>query len=112
MKLKLSEMDALDPKSGNLPPHKLSPYSFVRMGLELEDQQYVLHYPVRLTELDRPLSLKTADYHAPYIQRPTNRPSEGRNSGTKERSCTTDQVVEDGPDRVHATRFREFGWRP
>ena len=43
MKLRLTEIEVLDPKSNNLPPHKLSPSSFIRMGLELEDQQYVLY---------------------------------------------------------------------
>ena len=42
MKWKLSEAEASDPKSRNMAPHKLSPLSFVRMGLEIEDQQYVL----------------------------------------------------------------------
>ena len=37
-------MEAFDPKSNNLFPHKLSPSSFVRTGLELEDQQYVWYY--------------------------------------------------------------------
>ena len=41
VKWKLSEAEALDPQSRNVAPHKLSPPSFVRMGLELEDQQYV-----------------------------------------------------------------------
>ncbi|KAF9791850.1 hypothetical protein BJ322DRAFT_998331 [Thelephora terrestris] len=40
VKCKLSESEALDPSSRNVPQHKLSPFSFVRMGLELEDQQY------------------------------------------------------------------------
>ena len=41
VKWKLSETEALDPQSRNVTPHKLSPLSFVRMGLELEDQQCV-----------------------------------------------------------------------
>ncbi|KAF9784125.1 hypothetical protein BJ322DRAFT_1109984 [Thelephora terrestris] len=39
MKWKLSEAKVSDPKSRNMAPHKLSPLSFVRMGLEIEDQQ-------------------------------------------------------------------------
>ncbi|KAF9777722.1 hypothetical protein BJ322DRAFT_1015452 [Thelephora terrestris] len=39
-KRKLAEIEALDPTANNTLPHQLSPLSFVRMGLELEDQQY------------------------------------------------------------------------
>lgn len=42
VKWKLSEVEGLDHESRSAPPHKLSPFSFVRMGLELEDHQYVL----------------------------------------------------------------------
>ncbi|KAF9777678.1 hypothetical protein BJ322DRAFT_1025606 [Thelephora terrestris] len=38
-KRKLSEAEALDPTSSSTFPHQLSPFSFIRMGLELEDQQ-------------------------------------------------------------------------
>lgn len=38
-KRKIIESEALDPNSNNSPPHKLSPFSFIRMGLEIEDQQ-------------------------------------------------------------------------
>ncbi|KAF9778389.1 hypothetical protein BJ322DRAFT_1014720, partial [Thelephora terrestris] len=38
-KWKLSEVEALDPKSRSTAPHTLSPFAFVRMGLELENQQ-------------------------------------------------------------------------
>lgn len=41
MKIKLSETEALGPESRDVLPHELSSFSFVRMGLELEDQQYV-----------------------------------------------------------------------
>ncbi|KAF9643122.1 hypothetical protein BDM02DRAFT_3104848, partial [Thelephora ganbajun] len=44
-KQKLVEIEALESKSNNVLPHKLSPSSFIRMGLELKDQQCVLRYP-------------------------------------------------------------------
>ena len=40
IKRKLAEAEALEVASGNQIPHKLHPSSFVRMGLEIEDQQY------------------------------------------------------------------------
>ena len=38
-KLKLVEIEAQESKSSHALPHKLSPSSFICMGLELEDQQ-------------------------------------------------------------------------
>ena len=39
-KQKLMEVEALETVTGGSLPHKLHPSSFVRMGLEIEDQQY------------------------------------------------------------------------
>lgn len=41
VKQKLAEAEALEAKTDSPLPNKLHPYSFVRMGLEIEDQQYV-----------------------------------------------------------------------
>ena len=41
-KRKLAEVEALEATAGGSLPHKLHPSSFVRMGLEIEDQQYVV----------------------------------------------------------------------
>lgn len=38
-KRKLAEAEARDVAAGSSLPHKLHPSSFVRMGLEIEDQQ-------------------------------------------------------------------------
>lgn len=42
-KRKLAEAEALDAAAGISLPHKLHPSSFVRLGLEIEDQQCVFH---------------------------------------------------------------------
>jgi len=47
-KRKLIELEALESAAGGPLPHKLHPSSFVRMGLEIEDQQYV----VRIAAVD------------------------------------------------------------
>ena len=39
-KRKLTEVEALEATAGSSLPHKLHPSSFVRMGLDVEDQQY------------------------------------------------------------------------
>jgi hypothetical protein len=41
-KRKLAEAEALEAMAGGSLPHKLHPSSFVRMGLEIEDQQCVV----------------------------------------------------------------------
>ena len=38
-KRKLMEVEALEATTGSSLPHQLHPSSFVRMGLEIEDQQ-------------------------------------------------------------------------
>ena len=43
-KRRIAESEVLDPESNNVLPHKLSPFSFVCMGLELKDQQYAPPY--------------------------------------------------------------------
>lgn len=40
VKRKLTEAEALEALAGSTLPHELHPSSFVRMGLEIEDQQY------------------------------------------------------------------------
>lgn len=40
-KRKLTEIEALEAAAGGSLPHKLHPSSFIRLGLEIEDQQYV-----------------------------------------------------------------------
>ena len=44
IKRKLTEAEALEAAAGNSLPHKLHPSSFVRMGLDIEDQQYELAF--------------------------------------------------------------------
>lgn len=44
VKKKLADSEALEATAGASLPHKLHPSSFVRMGLEIEDQQYVSCY--------------------------------------------------------------------
>jgi hypothetical protein len=44
VKKRLADAEALEATTGASLPHTLHPSSFVRMGLEIEDQQYVLHY--------------------------------------------------------------------
>jgi len=39
--LRLAEEEAADVERGKEAPHKVSASVFIRMGLELEDQQYV-----------------------------------------------------------------------
>ena len=46
-KRKLAEAEALDAAAGRSLPNKLHPSSFVRMGLEIEDQQYVVQFTQR-----------------------------------------------------------------
>ena len=41
-KRKLAEAEALEAAADSPLPHKLHPSSFVRMGLEIEDQQFVV----------------------------------------------------------------------
>ena len=47
VKKKLAEAEAREAATGVSLPHKLHPSSFVRMGLEIEDQQYVSHFVVQ-----------------------------------------------------------------
>lgn len=41
IRLQLAKEEAADVENGQPSPHKISALVFVRMGLELEDQQYV-----------------------------------------------------------------------
>ena len=40
----LTEEEAADAEKGIAAPHKVSALVFVRMGLELEDQQYIIRF--------------------------------------------------------------------
>ena len=42
-RLRLTQEEATEAAKGKESPHKVSASVFVRMGLELEDQQYVSH---------------------------------------------------------------------
>ena len=41
VKRKLAQAEALEAAAGGSLPHRLHPFSFVRLGLEIEDQQCV-----------------------------------------------------------------------
>ena len=43
-RLRLTEEEAVDAEKGIAAPHKVSASVFVRMGLELEDQQCVIRF--------------------------------------------------------------------
>ena len=100
VKRKLAEIEALEYKSGSMPPHKLSPSSFIRMGLELEDQQCVPRYPLwcnRAKPLirteNKSLNISSLNYHGQIRRRWKFRSEgtlsrDGSNSGRLHRLCT------------------------